>query len=31
MIHIIENIVGFLLVIVFVVAVITNQFRRKKK
>jgi len=31
MIHIIENIAGFLLVIVFVVAVITNQFRRKKK
>jgi hypothetical protein len=31
MIHIIENIAGFLLMIVFVVAVITNQFRRKKK
>jgi hypothetical protein len=31
MIHVLENIVGFILMIVIVVAVFVNQFRRNRK
>jgi hypothetical protein len=31
MIHVLENFAGFILMIVFVVAVFVNQFRKKRK
>jgi hypothetical protein len=31
MVHVLENIAGFILIIVIVVAVFVNQFRRNRK